>query len=164
MNHVPKFSNWLLDEFSRDRSCPCPEFEQNWIGTHKFWLDEFSINGSSPYPGDLPIRVNDLFRNHWTGWDWVGSEQTWIFRESLLDSWTFWFRLFKLKVEFEKFDLSDSVSRSFCFSRISFTIFFISKTVGKIRDLIWWFSSFSKSESELHSDVADSPLSSSSPK
>ena len=96
-------------------------------------------------------------------WDLTVDRATCIFRDSRFDSWTFWFRLFKLKVEFEKFDLSDSVSLSFCFSRISLTIFLISKTVGKILDFICWFSSLSKSESELHSDVADSPLSSSSP-
>ena len=34
-----------MDEFSRDESSSCPQFEQNWIETHKFWLDEFAING-----------------------------------------------------------------------------------------------------------------------
>ena len=31
--------------------------EQNWIGTHKFWLDQFSVNWSSSNLGSLPIRV-----------------------------------------------------------------------------------------------------------
>jgi len=41
-----------MDKFSKNRSSSCPEFEQNWIGTHTKLMDEFSRKMSGSCPGN----------------------------------------------------------------------------------------------------------------